>query len=262
MVLAHSNKFVAEILWSQTNHKTKSRRGFMTNMRKKFYAIALAGSVVVGGATSALAAQAQRGNSGLPPGPGNPIAAVYDQVKTLNDQVKALSARVTLLENAANQTPTMWINHLDLVPGGSEVQTLYSSVSSAVGGGLSGLIVMSTTLGEIFTTGGDKFIEKGLDVPPNYKITGVRICYESSSAASFISQVRLAQLQNPPSTALVVLDDGADLTSVGPVCVNSAATSVDTSLGAVRLGLRVNFGSLTDKIVIRGLGLLLQRTHL
>ena len=146
----------------------------------------------------------------MPPGPGNPIAAVYDQVKTLNDQVKALSARVTLLENAANQTPTMSINHLDLVPGGPEVQTLYSSVSSGVGGGLSGLIVMSTTLGETFTTGGDKFIEKGLDVPPNYKITGVRICYESSSATSFISQVRLAQLQNPPSTALVVLDDGAD----------------------------------------------------
>jgi hypothetical protein len=121
---------------------------------------------------------------------------------------------------------------------------------------------MSSTIGESFADTGNKVIEKGLDVPPNYKITGVRICYESSSAASFISQVRLAQLQNPPSTALVVLDDAADLTSVGPVCVNSAATSVDTSLGAVRLGLRLNFGSVTDKIVIRGLGLLLQRTQL
>ena len=234
----------------------------MTNRLNKFYAVAVAGSLLLGSATAGLAAQAQRGNSGLPPGPGNPIAAVYDQVKALSNQVKALSARVTLLENAGTQTATMWINHLDLVPGGAEVQTLYSSTSSGVGTGLSGLIVMSSTIGESFVDTGNKVIEKGLDVPPNYKITGVRICYESSSAASFISQVRLAQLQNPPSTALVVLDDAADLTSVGPVCVNSAATSVDTSLGAVRLGLRLNFGSVTDKIVIRGLGLLLQRTQL
>lgn len=234
----------------------------MNDWRKKFYAVTVAGSLLLASAAVGLAAQAQRGNSGLPPGPGNPIAAVYDQVKLLSDQVKALAARVTLLENAGTQTATMWINHLDLIPGGAEVQTLYSSNNSGVGSGLSGLIVMSTTTGETFTTGGDKLIEKGLDVPPNYKITGVRICYESSSAASFISQVRLAQLQNPPSTASVILDDGTDLTSVGPVCVNSAATSVDTSLGAVRLALRVNFGATTDKIVIRGLGLLLQRTRL
>ncbi len=234
----------------------------MIKLRRKFYAAAVAGGLLLGSAAMGRAAQAQRGNSGLPPGPGNPIAAVYDQVKALSDQVKALNARVTLLENAANQTATMWINHLDLVPGGAEVQTLYSSVSSGVGTGLSGLIVTSTSVGEVFTTGGDKMIEKGLEVPPNYKITGVRICYESSSAASFISQVRLSQLQNPPSTTAVLLDDGTDLTNVGPVCVNSAATSVDPSLGAVRLGLRVNFGATTDKIVIRGLGLLLQRTHL
>src|SRR6185295_6125060 len=146
----------------------------MTNLRRTFYAATVAGSLLLGSAAVGLAAQAQRGNSGLPPGPGNPIAAVYDQVKLLNDQVKALSARVTLLENAGNQTATMWINHLDLVPGGAEVQTLYSSTSSGVGGGLSGLIVMSTTLGETFTPTGNKVIEKGLDVPPNYNITGVR----------------------------------------------------------------------------------------
>ena len=234
----------------------------MDNWRKKFYAATVAGSLLLGSAAAGLAAQAQRGKSGLPPGPGNPIASVYDQVKVLSDQVKALAARVTLLENAGSQTATMWINHLDLVPGGAEVQTLYSSTSSGVGGGLSGLIVMSTTTGEVFADLGNKVIEKGLDVPPNYNITGVRICYESSSAASFISQVRLSQLANPPSVANVLLDDATDLTNVGPVCVNSAATSVDTSLGAVRLALRVNFGAITDKIVIRGLGLLLQRTRL
>jgi hypothetical protein len=104
------------------------------------------------------------------------------------DQVKALNARVTNLEKAANQTATMWINHLDLVPGGAEVQTLYSSTNSGVGTGLSGLIVMSTTTGELFTDLGNKVIEKGLDVPPNYNITGVRICYETLSTTSGYSE--------------------------------------------------------------------------
>jgi hypothetical protein len=197
-----------------------------------------------------------RGKSGLPPGPGNPIAALQSQIKDLSK----------LITDAANQSTIMWINHLDLVPGGDEVQTFFDSTNSGVGG-LSGLIVMSTTAGDTFTGGGNKVIEKGLQVPPNYKITGVRICYESSSATSFITQIRLAQLQDPPSTALVMLDDGTDLTNTGPVCVNSATpvTPIDPSLGAVRLSLRVNFDATafaTDKIVIRGLGLLLERTGL
>jgi hypothetical protein len=227
----------------------------MTDFRQKFFAAAVAGAMLLGGATVGRAAQAGRGKSGLPPGPGNPIAEVYDQVK-------ALTARVAALESAANQNTTMWINHLDLIPGGAEIQTLYSSTNSGVGSGLSGLIVMSTTTGENFTTGGDKVIEKGLEVPPNYNITGVRVCYESTSAGTFISQIRLGQLQDPPSVANVLLDDATDLTNVGPICVNSQATSVNPSTGAVRLSLRVYFGAITDKLVIRGLGLQLQRTHL
>jgi hypothetical protein len=230
----------------------------MKGLRKMFCAVTLAGAMLLSGGTGFEAGAADRGNSGLPPGPGNPIAALYSQIKDL-------IARVTNLENAGSQTATMWINHLDLVPGGDEVQTFFDSTNSGVGGGLSGLIVMSTTAGDTFTGGGNKVIEKGLQVPPNYKITGVRICYESSSATSFITQIRLGQLQDPPSTALVMLDDGTDLTNTGPVCVNSAATSVDPSLGAVRLSLRVNFDATTfatDKIVIRGLGLLLERTGL
>ncbi len=174
-----------------------------------------------------------------------------------------MDARVDALEGAANQTALMWINHLDLLPGGTEVLTSFSSTSSGVGSGLSGLIITSTTTGETLADGGNKVVEKGVQVPPNYNVTGVRVCYElSAGSTSFISQIRLAQLQDPPSSALVLLDDATDLTSIGPVCVNSAATNIDPSLGAVRLNLRVNFGNTADKIVVRGLGLHLQRTGL
>jgi hypothetical protein len=69
----------------------------------------------------------------------------------------------------------------------------------------------------------------------------------------------LAQVQTPPSAALVLLDDGTNQTDPGPVCVNSkGAVDIDPSKGPLLLSLRVNFANTADKIVIRGLGLILK----
>ncbi len=159
---------------------------------------------------------------------------------------------------------TMWINHLDFLPGDPSVTTSFNAITSGVGGGLSGLVIQSTTAGE--GTDGDKVVEKGLQVPPGFLISGVRVCYELSSANSFISQIRLSQVQDPPESASILLDDATDQTAVGPVCVNSAAPATDTGTidpgqGAVRLSFRVNFGAETfaaDRIVLRAVGLLLK----
>ncbi len=157
------------------------------------------------------------------------------------------------------QTSIMWINHLDLLAGDPSVVTSFNAVNSGVGGGLSGLIIMSTTTGDTATGGGNKVVEKGLQVPPGFSITGVRVCYELSNARSFIDQIRLSQLQDPPSTAIVRLDDATHQVNPGPVCVDSAPTTVDPALGEVRLDLRVNFGDTSDKIVVRAVGLHLAR---
>ncbi len=137
------------------------------------------------------------------------------------------------------QTGIMWINHLDLLPGDSSV-------------------IMSNTAGDTATGGGNKVVEKGLQLPPGFLITGVRVCYELSNARSFIDQIRLSQVQDPPGTALVQLDDATHLVNPGPVCVDSAPTTVNPELGAVRLDLRVNFGDTSDKIVVRAVGLHLE----
>jgi len=120
----------------------------------------------------------------------------------------------------------MWINHLDLVPGDVDVQTSFNSTTSGLGTGLSGLIIIikSTTVVDTSTSGGNKVVEKGVEVPRGFAISGVRICCELSAAAatgSFIDQIRLAQLQEPPSTAVVLLDDATPQNSFGPVCANS-----------------------------------------
>src|SRR5688572_2544615 len=91
----------------------------------------------------------------------------------------------------------MWINHFDLLPGDPSVTTSFDAVSSGVGGGLTGLVIQSSTTGENAQGGGNKVVHMGLEVPPKYLIKGVRVCYELSDIRSFISQIRLAQVQTP-----------------------------------------------------------------
>jgi hypothetical protein len=174
----------------------------------------------------------------------------------------ATGARKTARAAAKAGTPArprrrtiLWVNHFDLLPGDPSVTTSFNAVSSGVGGGLTGLVIQSSTTGEIAQGGGNKVVHMGLQVPPGYRIKGVRVCYELSSRRSFISQIRLAQVQTPPQSAVVQLDDGTNQTNPGPICVDSAPATVDPSLGEVLLSLRVNFGNTSDKIVVRALGL-------
>lgn len=226
-----------------------------THILKKFYITAATCGILVAAAANFAGAGQSRGNSGLPAGPGNPLASLQKQINDLDHRLDAVEA-------TANEAALMWINHFDLLPGDASVVTTFNSTTSGVGSGLTGLVIQSTTMGEVDLSGGNKVVHKALQVPPNYTVKGMRVCYQSTSAASFISQIRLAQVENPPSSALVLLDDATDLVSPGPVCVDSAATSIDPSLGSLLFSLRVNFGNIADKIVLRGVGVYLQRNGL
>lgn len=159
-------------------------------------------------------------------------------------------------KTASAATSILWVNHFDLLPGDpSVVSTSANSTNSGVGGGLTGLVITSSTTGEVDSDGGNKTVHMALDLPRSTKIKGVRVCYELTDSRSFISQIRLAQVQDPPSSAVVLLDDGTDLVDPGPTCVDSDPTSIKSRDGSVLLSLRVNFGNVNDKIVIRALGL-------
>ncbi|MFL5798314.1 MAG: hypothetical protein ACJ77A_10325 [Actinomycetota bacterium] len=148
--------------------------------------------------------------------------------------------------------PATWLNHLELRPGDLSVTTSHNAIQSH------GLIVSSSTTGDIAQGGGNKVVTMAVHTLPDYLITGVRICYELSNTRTFISQIRLSQTQHPPNTQLVMLDDGTDHTDPGPRCVNSAGTSIDPAKGAVTLSLRVNVGNTSDRINILAVGLHLQ----
>jgi hypothetical protein len=166
----------------------------------------------------------------------------------------------------AKSSHVQWVNHFDLTSGDPSVtQTSSLSTNSGVGGGLTGLVISSTTAGDVDSFGGNKVVQMALELQPQTRIAQVVVCYELTSSNSYIDQVRLAQVQNPPAVAVVQLDDATPLTNVGPVCVTTDATSVDSSNGSVLLSLRVNFaasasgGPPTDKIVVRALGLIVDK---
>jgi len=153
--------------------------------------------------------------------------------------------------STATAQTVQWINHLDLIAGDSSVtQTSYSSAFSF------GLMIRSTTLGDRDSAGGNKVVSKGIQIPPSSTITGVRLCYSLSNARTFISDIRLSQVQDPPGSAIVLLEDPTPQDNPGPICVNSRTTSIDPSLGAVILDLRVNFGDTSDYIIVQSLGVI------
>ena len=59
----------------------------------------------------------------------------------------------------------MWINHLSLLPGDPSVITSFNAVNSGVGGGLSGLVIQSTTMGSQAQGGGNKVSREGIGYP-------------------------------------------------------------------------------------------------
>ncbi len=232
----------------------------MTN--KKLLATAVIAAVIAIGSITMTSASA--GMITIPPNypKGQPFQFIADALTTLQDQINTQQTQINSLQGKVGsgnpQSPTMWINYLGFLSGDSGTTVSYNAVNSGVGGGLAGLIVQSSTLGDTATGGGDKFISTGLQVPPGYNVTSATVCYDSSNGTrTYVDQLRISQLQSPPSTALVLLDSSLGAIS-GPSCVNTGSTLINPANGQLTLDLRINTGDTSDKIVIRGVALNLQ----
>lgn len=85
----------------------------------------------------------------------------------------------------------------------------------------------------------------------NASISSVTVCYAISSSVAgrtYISQTRLSDM-TLPNSATVMLDDGTNQTAVGPTCYTVPA-NLTPPVGALTLGLKVVFGSTSDRIMI------------
>ena len=171
-------------------------------------------------------------------------------LNSVNASVNALNVRVANFEAAASKAHLLWISHLDARP--REAHGLTTSNGTPIGA-TSGFVIRPTT------TGVDRVLEQGLQVPPGFAIKRIAICYQASNLASFISHIKLTQLTGPDSFSEVFNDPG-DKTSTSATCVDSmeAPALVDPNQGPVRLNLGVTFTSTADLIMIRAIGLYLE----
>ncbi len=87
-----------------------------------------------------------------------------------------------------------------------------------------------------------------LPVLTTRSIKEVSICYQLTNPQSFISQVRLTQMTTPDQ-AVVLHDDGTDLTNTTPSCYTSIVGGFFPA-GAITLALRLNFQNTTDQIML------------
>ena len=260
----------------------------MTTGLKTFYAAALAGSLLLSGAAAAkvMAGDDQRGNSRSPHLSRNSTVPLQRQVNKIKkeirvdqteiDEIKSnlqnvntdvkniksdlkkvdtdfnnLTAHVQALEAAAPQPELLWINHHSFLV--DATSGLSASFVANPLGGWSGLVVRAVR------AVADQIMVAGLQVPPRYNVTKVRICYELSSAASFITHIKITQLTSP-SNGVEVLTDLNDKTSVTPICADSApaAAPISPTYGPLRLNLGATIANPTDLIVIRAVGLYLE----
>lgn len=155
-----------------------------------------------------------------------------------------------------------WLNHLELLPGDPTVTSTQFQQHPSFGTNVEGLVITSSTTGDIDSNNEDKFVSMALVAPKETKITGVRLCYELSNpgaTGSFIEDIRLAQFNNTDaSTASVLLDDSTVQDASGPTCVTSKSPLIFAGRGTIVLSLRTNFASTSDQIVVRALGLLVK----
>src|SRR6185295_6434224 len=91
----------------------------MNRVVKAFFAATLAAGLVFGSITAGDVMAKDRGKSGLPPGPGNPLASLQSQINQLQTQINELKPQANLL----------WINHLGLMA--DPVDTLTVSQATA-----------------------------------------------------------------------------------------------------------------------------------
>lgn len=74
--------------------------------------------------------------------------------KTAKKAVKSTAAKASKIIVPLRKI--MWVNHFDLLPGDPTVLTSFNAVSSGVGGGLTGLVIQSTTTGQSTQNGAIK----------------------------------------------------------------------------------------------------------
>jgi hypothetical protein len=136
---------------------------------------------------------------------------------------------------------TVWMSPTNFVSGDKSLKISYPSVTHPA------VEIKTSTRGDL------KWIYLGLRVPSDHEVHAIQVCYQLSNSRSFISQVRLVEMQTPDQS-IVRHDDGTNLQSTTPTCYRSPVVAFRPG-AAVLLALRLNFRNVADTITLGGIGM-------
>jgi len=138
---------------------------------------------------------------------------------------------------------TIWISPTEYVTGDSTLAISYPSAEHP-----------NTTVTCKKDPGDYKWVSMGLRLPPDASIQDVIVCYQLSNATSYISQIRLQEMDTPDQSQ-ILHDDVTDLQSVAAVCYTSNVGGKVPGVGkAVALALRLNFSNKNHRIMLGAVG--------
>lgn len=154
----------------------------------------------------------------------------------------ALLASLLAWASSASADYAIWLHPALATPEGSTLTV------SHIGG--PAITVTTNTPGDL------QWLDFPVIIPSNVQINSVQLCYKVSDPSSYISQIRIAQMREPPLD-FVYLDDGTDLTSTTATCVTSAGPTGGpfSPAGMITVELRLNFANVAHTITIGALAL-------
>jgi hypothetical protein len=142
---------------------------------------------------------------------------------------------------------TVWISPLNFVV--SEGAQDWEALSISRGFADNAIRVKSKRSGDL------RWILLPLPIPTDLKIKKLSVCYQLSNSRSLISQIKLTEQKEPPSTT-VIHDDSTELTSTTSTCYESNVGGWQPQK-AITLGLGLKFGNASDHIDIGAIGVIL-----
>lgn len=185
-----------------------SRRRFLRN------GIGVVGALAAGttGASSAEAAL----SAPPPDGIGTPLA---------DEQMQAMAPALSML--ATSQDERLWLSPTDYVSGDTALQISYPATNRAW------TVVTSTTAGNFW-------ISLALRLPEGVRIDSITVGYQVLNPVSFISEVRLVEMDAPNQVSIIHRDLTA-LNSIAPTMYVSSVNKTPSAGKAVMLMLQLTY---------------------
>ncbi len=151
---------------------------------------------------------------------------------------------------------TLWLDLAKFASDSHELTITPLTSRNGAGTAAEGIVVQAPTAAGSLA-GLPRQVSMDLDAPDGFALVGVRVCYQLTNPRSTISRIRVSRPGERGKEPQILIDDTADRTAPGPVCVDTRPIRT-TEHGPITVTLRFSLQDPLDRIALRGVGLLVE----